>query len=77
MIIGSSNLGDLFRDGKNRQILEEVGVGILMSLLLALIFDVIIVLIGRILLPWNREATSKRSVRKAAAVDPVTLNVRA
>jgi osmoprotectant transport system permease protein len=75
VIIGSSNLGDLFRDGKNRQILEEVGVGIIMSLLLALIFDVIIVLAGRILLPWNREGTSRRSLRKAAA-DPVTLNVR-
>lgn len=76
VIIGSSNLGDLFRDGKNRQILEEVGVGIVMSLLLALLFDVIIVLAGRLLLPWNRTDASGRSVRQAATVDPRTLDVR-
>lgn len=55
VIIGSNNLGSLFREGKQRGILEEVVVGILMSLLLALIFDVIIVLIGRVLMPWSRE----------------------
>lgn len=76
VIIGSSNLGDLFRDGKNRQILEEVGVGILMSLLLALVFDVIIVLLGRILLPWNRTDTSGKSLRRAGTVDPSQLGVR-
>ncbi len=55
VIIGSSNLGSLFREGKQRGILEEVIVGIVMSLLLALIFDVIIVLIGRVLMPWSRD----------------------
>ena len=43
VIIGSSNLGNLFQNGKQRGILEEVVVGILMSLLIALVFDVIIV----------------------------------
>ena len=76
VIIGSSNLGDLFRDGKNRQILEEVGVGIIMSLLLALIFDIIIVLAGRLLLPWNRTDTRRGSVRQAATVTPPALDVR-
>lgn len=54
VIIGSQNLGFLFQNGKQRGILEEVVVGILISLLLALVFDVIIVLIGRLLMPWNR-----------------------
>ena len=76
VIIGSSNLGDLFRDGKNRQILEEVGVGIIMSLLLALLFDLIIVLAGRLLLPWNRTDTRRGSVRQAATVTPPALDVR-
>lgn len=53
VIIGSENLGTLFRDGKSRDIFEEVVVGILLSLLLALLFDVVIVLLGRILMPWN------------------------
>jgi osmoprotectant transport system permease protein len=55
VIIGSQNLGFLFQNGKQRGILEEVVVGILVSLLLALVFDVAIVLIGRLLMPWNRK----------------------
>jgi len=55
VIIGSQNLGFLFANGKQRGILEEVVVGILISLLLALVFDVVIVLIGRLLMPWNRK----------------------
>lgn len=53
VIIGSQNLGRLFIEGKQRGILEEVGAGIVASLILALIFDVIIVLIGKVLMPWN------------------------
>ncbi|MEJ7647422.1 MAG: ABC transporter permease subunit [Nakamurella sp.] len=59
VIIGSRNLGLLFREGKQRGILEEVVVGILVSLLLALIFDVIIVLIGRVLMPWLRDPSNR------------------
>lgn len=54
VIIGSSNLGYLFQNGKQRGILEEVVVGIVISLLLALLFDLVIVLLGRVLMPWNR-----------------------
>ena len=55
VIIGSANLGYLFQNGKQRGILEEVVVGIVISLLLALIFDLLIVLAGRLLMPWNRD----------------------
>lgn len=58
VIIGSQNLGALFQNGKQRGILEEVVVGILISLLLALVFDLAIVLIGRVLMPWNRSDRS-------------------
>lgn len=61
MIIGSQNLGFLFQNGKQRGILEEVVVGILISLLLALVFDVVIVLIGRVLMPWNRKDRTSSS----------------
>lgn len=54
VLIGSRNLGYLFVNGKARNNLEEVAVGIVASLLIALVFDVILVLIGRILLPWSR-----------------------
>ena len=63
VIIGSQNLGYLFQNGKQRGILAEVVVGILISLLLALVFDLIIVTVGRLLMPWNTEPSiSRRSV---------------
>lgn len=58
VIIGSYNLGHLFQNGKQRGILEEVSVGIIMSLLLALLFDLIIVFLGRILMPWSRKVSA-------------------
>ena len=58
VIIGSRNLGYLFANGKQRGILEEVSVGIIVSLLLALLFDLIIVFIGRKLMPWSQKVTA-------------------
>jgi len=68
VIIGSANLGYLFQNGKQRGLLEEVVVGIVISLLLALVFDLIIVGIGKLLMPWNRgDAAAGRTVRPADA----------
>lgn len=61
VIIGSANLGYLFQNGKQRGILAEVVVGILISLLLALVFDLIIVGIGRLLMPWNAGSGRQRT----------------
>ncbi len=58
VIIGSRNLGTLFLNGKQRGILEEVVVGIGMSLLLALLFDVMLVLAGKVLMPWARKVSA-------------------
>ena len=63
VIIGSDNLGYFFQNGKQRGILEEVVVGILISLLLALIFDLVIVRVGRILMPWTREPSGREQRR--------------
>jgi osmoprotectant transport system permease protein len=60
VIIGSANLGYLFQNGKQRGILEEVVVGIVISMLLALLFDVLIVRLGRVLMPWNRDVSPRR-----------------
>lgn len=59
VIIGSKNLGYLFQNGKQRGILEEVVVGIIISLLLALIFDLVILRLGRILMPWTHEPPAR------------------
>lgn len=53
-IIGSANLGYLFTNGKQRGFLDEILIGIAASLVIALVFDVVLVLIGRVLMPWNR-----------------------
>ena len=60
VIIGSANLGYLFQNGKQRGILEEVVVGILISLILALVFDLVIVGIGKLAMPWNRETRQRQ-----------------
>lgn len=68
VIIGSENLGYLFQNGKQRGIIEEVGAGIIASLLLALLFDIAIVLIGRVLMPWNtRDSVARRPVLARAS----------
>jgi osmoprotectant transport system permease protein len=53
-IIGSANLGYLYTNGKQRDFLEEIIVGIVASLVIALVFDVVLVLLGRVLMPWTR-----------------------
>jgi osmoprotectant transport system permease protein len=71
VIIGSANLGYLFQNGKQRGILEEVVVGIVISMLLALVFDLVIVGIGRLLMPWN-DTGGGRLRRRAARRTPET-----
>ncbi len=68
VIIGSENLGYFFQNGKQRGILEEVVVGIALSLLLALIFDLVIVTLGKVLMPWNRGDSGRGSGRWTPAV---------
>ena len=58
VIIGSENLGYLFQTGKQRDILLAVVTGIVLTLILALIFDGIILLIARVAMPWNRADTA-------------------
>ena len=72
VIIGSANLGYLFQNGKQRGILEEVVVGILISLLLALIFDIILVAIGRLLMPWNTGSATRRARISAVGMPAVS-----
>ncbi|MCU1414323.1 MAG: proW [Microbacteriaceae bacterium] len=64
-IIGVSNLGSLFTDGFQRNFYTEIWTGLVCILLVALVFDVVLVVIARILMPWNRRS-SARSVRAHA-----------
>ncbi|HEY5822595.1 MAG TPA: ABC transporter permease subunit [Propionibacteriaceae bacterium] len=70
VIIGSANLGYLFQNGKQRGILEEVVVGIVISLLLALLFDAILVGIGKLVMPWNTGTQRRRRILGARMPTP-------
>ncbi len=51
-IIGVSSLGSLFTDGFRRNFTTEIIVGVVGIVVLALVFDALLVLLGRILMPW-------------------------
>ena len=53
-LIGVSQLGYFLTDGYARTFPTEVWVGIIACLLLALVFDVVIQVISRLLTPWMR-----------------------
>lgn len=53
-LIGVSSLGTLLTDGFQRGIASEVWTGIVATVVLALAFDAVLLLIGRALTPWRR-----------------------
>lgn len=63
-LIGVKNLGFFFTDGLQRDFLTEIVVGIVGTLLLALLMDVLLVLLQRLLTPWLRAGKAK-SARRA------------
>ncbi|MCS5720283.1 ABC transporter permease [Herbiconiux sp. CPCC 205763] len=69
-VVGVTSLGYLFINGFQRNIPAEVITGIVAVLVIAIVFDLILVLLGRLLLPWNRRerAGSSRSARRKAVL---------
>ena len=55
-VIGIGGLGELFTLGFQKDFLTPVVVGVVLSLLLALVADVILVVLQRLLTPWARVA---------------------
>lgn len=68
-LIGVTTLGYLFLDGYQRTFPTEVVIGIGFTVLIALVFDAVLVLLGRLLLPWTRALpkTARASVTRVAA----------
>ena len=68
IVIGVQSLGYLFTNGYERGILASVLTGVVMTVIVALIFDRLLVLLGRALMPWtrlDRAARRKAPVRAA------------
>ncbi|GAA3596323.1 ABC transporter permease [Kribbella ginsengisoli] len=57
-VIGIGGLGELFTLGFQKDFLTPVVVGVVLSLLLALLADLLIVTLQRVLTPWARIVTS-------------------
>ena len=53
-VIGAQSLGSLFTDGFQRGIQAEIVAGIVATVALALVLDGILVLLGRMIMPWTR-----------------------
>lgn len=65
-VIGVNSLGYYFLDGYQRSYPTEVWAGILGTLLIALVFDALLVLAGRVLMPWTKRQRPARAARVAA-----------
>lgn len=55
-LIGVSSLGDLLTNGFLRTFPTQILTGVVAILILAIVFDLVILLIGRILMPWRKKA---------------------
>lgn len=67
ILIGVQSLGYLFTNGFQRRIMEEIAAGVLMTVAVALFFDVVLMLLGRLVMPWTRAETPAGTVRRRSA----------
>lgn len=67
-VIGVDSLGALFTDGFQRGIAAEILTGIVLTIIIALGIDALLVIIGRVLMPWvavNSGRVARRERRRA------------
>lgn len=71
ILVGVQSLGYLFTNGYQRRIMAEILTGVIAVVVVALLIDLLLVLLGRVLMPWNRARGAKsamaRLVTEAAA----------
>ncbi|GAA3629064.1 ABC transporter permease [Microbacterium awajiense] len=65
ILVGVTNLGYLFTNGYQRRIIPEILAGVVTVMLIALIIDLLLVLAGRLLMPWTRRAGSAKRMGTA------------
>lgn len=66
ILVGIQNIGYLFTNGLQRRIIPEVFAGVVAVVVLALVIDLLLVIAGRLLMPWTRrvKTPSRRSARE-------------
>ena len=65
-VLGVRSLGWLFTDGLQRGIMAEVLTGVLATVGLALVLDVLVVALGRAVMPWTRARGPEPAGRREA-----------
>ncbi|MFD1713905.1 ABC transporter permease [Amnibacterium flavum] len=70
ILVGVQSLGYLFTNGFQRRITEEILTGVVMTMVIALLVDLLLALLGRALMPWARatRSVSRRARPRDAAV---------
>ncbi len=58
-LVGIGGLGRLFTDGFQRDYPEQIVIGIALTLLLALVVDLLLVALWRVSTPWARAGVSR------------------
>ena len=66
ILIGVQNLGYLFTNGFQRRIVPEILAGVVAVVVIALLVDLLLVIAGRIAMPWMPQRTLTRRERSAA-----------
>ncbi|GAA5202348.1 ABC transporter permease [Microbacterium jejuense] len=59
-LIGVQNLGYLFTNGSQRRIVAEVFAGVVAVVVIAVLIDLALLLLGRLLMPWTRRTSPPR-----------------
>ncbi|MFM2719599.1 ABC transporter permease [Microbacterium mcarthurae (nom. nud.)] len=69
ILVGIQNIGYLFTNGLQRRIIPEVFAGVIAVVVLALVIDLLLVILGRVLMPWTRRIRTRapRANRTAVA----------
>lgn len=65
VLIGVQNLGYLFTNGFQRRIVPEILAGVVAVVVIALVVDLLLVLLGRVAMPWVPPRSSARRERTA------------
>lgn len=68
ILVGITNLGYLFTNGLQRRIIPEVLAGVVAVVLLAIVIDLLLVVAGRLLLPWTRRVPAAKVRRDAPII---------
>ncbi|GMA26927.1 ABC transporter permease [Arenivirga flava] len=68
-LVGIDSLGYLFTNGYQRRIIPEILAGLVVTMALALIVDGLLVLIGRVLMPWTRGQRAATTTLAPKGVD--------